>query len=514
MAPLEGPLTSNLTPDSFPTRVVELGTIVIAVFIFLLAAVICHEIYASCRKPLLANHEQANSNWVQVVFLMSQFQMFFQIAMEVPVSLDFCLQMGQSATMSGFMLSFPIIGSMVGIFIGPRLISEAAWNQRFARRLMIGCSLVASLCSFAIACTVNHAAHHSLAQRRTIFWIFLSLMQLSTVVSAIPTVPMQVMQNKLTPTSEKTFWMLMVQCARNGGMLIGPGFFALVAYAVKRGVPVSPGSLLAWVSMGNLILGLIFTNYFSWTLPTELVPLEDEPSMPEKEACVTMLPAPQRERVVKNMVWYSFERPFSISAIEVGTIMLLEVSYGWSTELCGTIFTVVSGASLLLSAIASMLLHRKYLAESSVFFGANLLGLIGVLFLFDFGTGAAGLLIADGMVYGMANVSNGIAQGWASKAAMPNTGFSIEIYRLRNNIAVCLARFTSPIVARTLLDFGGRNVYAGLQLLVVFLGTGTVYITCKLVWDYCEDEKLSHTSSSTTTTPSAKSGPQMTTSDV
>lgn len=201
MAPLEAPLTSNLTPDSFPTRVVELDTIVIAVFILLLAAVICHEIYASRRKPLLANHEQAKSNWVQVAFLMSQFQMFFQIAMEVPVSLDFCLQMGKSATMSGFMLSCPIIGSMAGIFIGSRLTSEAAWNQRFTRRLMIGRSLVSSLCSFAIACTVNHAAHHSLAQRRNIFWIFVLLMQLSTVVFAIPTVPMQVMQSKLTPTS-------------------------------------------------------------------------------------------------------------------------------------------------------------------------------------------------------------------------------------------------------------------------------------------------------------------------
>eukprot|EP00438_Fugacium_kawagutii_P030866 Skav215440 [mRNA] locus=scaffold745:404855:405442:- [translate_table: standard] len=171
--------------------------------------------------------------------------------------------------------------------------------------------------------------------------------------------------------------------------------------------------------------------------------------------------------------------------------MLLEVSYGWSTELCGTAFSVVAGTSLLFSAVASVLLHRKYLVESSVFFGANLLGLVGVLFLFDFGTGAAGLLVADGMVCGMANVANGIAEGWASKAAMPNTGFSIEIYRLQNVNAVNIARFTSPIVARTLLDFGGRNVYASLQLLIVFLGTMTVYNTVKLVWDNTgEDEKL------------------------
>lgn len=28
----------------------------------------------------------------------------------------------------------------------------------------------------------------------------------------MPTVPMLVMQNKVTPTSEKTFWMIMAQC--------------------------------------------------------------------------------------------------------------------------------------------------------------------------------------------------------------------------------------------------------------------------------------------------------------
>lgn len=156
-------------------------------------------------------------------------------------------------------------------------------------------------------------------------------------VSAMPTVPMLVMQNKVTPNSEKTFWMIMAQCRelrpeesrynrrqhliltylqqlsngclptrqgytdegnwlalslnttgcyeeehafitallnyliqldgsfqrrpeshthttcdgsehlcpvlsgfRNGGMLIGPGFFALTAWAVKSGQPVAP----------------------------------------------------------------------------------------------------------------------------------------------------------------------------------------------------------------------------------------------------------------------------------
>ena len=49
-----------------------------------------------------------------------------------------------------------------------------------------------------------------------------------------------------------------------------------------------------------------------------------------------------------------------------------------------------------------------------------------VIFLFDFGTGAFGLLLADGLVYGCASVSNGIAEGWASRAAKEGSDFSIE----------------------------------------------------------------------------------------
>ena len=37
----------------------------------------------------------------------------------------------------------------------------------------------------------------------------------------------------------------------------------------------------------------------------------------------------------------------------------------------------------------------------------------------------------------------------------------------------CAARFLAPILARTILDFGGRNYYAALQLVMVALSTTT-----------------------------------------
>lgn len=66
------------------------------------------------------------------------------------------------------------------------------------------------------------------------------------------------------------------------------------------------------------------------------------------------------------MIWYSFERSFVTAAIEVSTIMLLEVSYGWPSERCGLVFTVVSSTSLLLTWLSSMVMSRNSVPESTV----------------------------------------------------------------------------------------------------------------------------------------------------
>ena len=45
--------------------------------------------------------------------------------------------------------------------------------------------------------------------------------------------------------------------------------------------------------------------------------------------------------------------------------------------------------------------------------------------------------MADGLVYGMASVSNGIAEGWGSKAAMPGTSFAL-VSRLSHRLKLRL----------------------------------------------------------------------------
>eukprot|EP00437_Effrenium_voratum_P022012 CAMPEP_0181401130 /NCGR_PEP_ID=MMETSP1110-20121109/2488_1 /TAXON_ID=174948 /ORGANISM="Symbiodinium sp., Strain CCMP421" /LENGTH=235 /DNA_ID=CAMNT_0023523283 /DNA_START=680 /DNA_END=1387 /DNA_ORIENTATION=- len=222
-------------------------------------------------------------------------------------------------------------------------------------------------------------------------------------------------------------------------------------------------------------------------LPVAVPPTEEaqEEELDSDEASpgVDQLHTKQREQVVKGMVRYAFERQYQAASIEVSTVMLLEASYAWSIETSGAAITVVSLTSLLLAAFSAMLMSRRLVSESVLFFAANLIALLGVVFLFDFGTGAAGLLLADGLVYGCGSVSNGIAEGWGSKAAVPGTDFSQEEYRAAISSAATVARFLAPMIARTMLDFGGRNVYACMLLAMVALACATVHSATTMVWN-------------------------------
>ncbi|CAK9053240.1 unnamed protein product [Durusdinium trenchii] len=417
------------------------------------------------------------------------FYWYVNQSLVLPVTLDFAASMGQSATMSGFFVSSPLATSIAGLQVGKMIIGENAWDQASARRLIIWAPLVSVMLTAIEAAVSNSVVHFDLPAKRASFWVILALSNLAAFIVALPYVPLMVMWAKFTPKREMTFWMIMAQCSRQSGFLVGPAVFALLSQLVGRGKPIAPASALAWVLVAQVIIGYCSVMLHSMALPAQLpddVERMEEDSSPGSldgvEDSVDSLDILEREQVVASMIWYSFERSFVTAAIEVSTIMLLEVSYGWPSERCGLVFTVVSSTSLLLTWLSSMVMSRNSVPESTVFMVCKLTSLVGVIFLFDFGIGPAGLLLADSLVYGCASVSNGIAQGWGSKAAVPNTTFSIEVYRTYVMSLECAAHFLAPVVARSILDFGGQNIYALVQLCMTALSTATVYKAVKMVW--------------------------------
>ncbi|CAE7201873.1 unnamed protein product [Symbiodinium natans] len=499
VASAAGPLTGHMHAEDFTDFQVPFGTSVFAFFGVLILLLAAHELYtAASKKPLLADHERSNNFRIQFMFLIIWFGFFVNSSLIVPLSLDYAIAMGQSATASGVFLGCGTTLSVVGLIVGKSLNSETNWNQAFARKTYICFNSLSIALNLSLAFLTQASVHWSLPARQQFFWWSQLLLGSVFGAAALPTISWNTLWNKITPPQEKTFWMIMAQCCRNGGFLLGPPLFAAISWAVRRGRDVSPISLMAWSFMALAGWSLLSLMYASLTFPLKINPLPETPAeVHEKKSAQALevspeqLPPADREKIVWLMIYYAFERPFSVASIEVATIMLLEVSYGWTAEFCGTAFMVIATSSLALTACSTFMLSSKLMTESMVFFAASLSGLFGVFLLFG-NSGPGSLLLADAIVYGGASVANGIGEGWACRAATPGTSYSIEAFRVRNIMGVNISRFLAPIAARFIVDFGGRNIYALLQLVLCTLGTLTVYKTVSLVWQgtCCAEEAL------------------------
>lgn len=496
-AALAGPLTEHITPDTFSTYSVPISSGVTFSLILVLLLVAVHEYrVAGGAKPLLADHQRGNSLLFQCANLYSWFIPFVVLSLLIPVSLDFAIDMGQSATASGLFLSVASVFAVLGVVVSKRIVPEDNWDQRWARKVFLACNAMATAVLVVNAYILLAAAQSSLNARAAVFWVSSFLFGTVNFMVGLCALSRSVMWNLITPQREKTFWMIMTQCSRNCGLLLGPVLFAIVSYLVKEGLEVSPVCMMGWSMIAAAIMilsGLVLASLaFPSQIPNRKAEEEPPEAMKKAEAEVSAeaqpeeLTAEAREAIVWHMIRYSFERPMCVAAIEFATIMILEVSYAWRPEECGAALMVVAAVSMVLTATSTILLSRQWITPSIMFFGAALFGWLGVFLIFDWGArgtfGAITLLVADGIVYGSASVANGIAEGWASRATAPGTGYSNEIYRSRMLVGIYTSRFMAPIFARFLVDFGGRNVYAGLQLFLCSLGTISVYRTVTLVW--------------------------------
>ncbi|CAJ1389476.1 unnamed protein product [Effrenium voratum] len=467
----------------FSDRVVPFTAVTWSCVIFPFLVLLAHE--AAKTKPLLTNPQDANTMSFQISIMFFFFHWYVMEALLMPISLDFAESMGQSATMSGFFLSSSMIPVFIAIVVSKRMVSESNWDQANARTLILGAQVIGSIVLLVKAVVASSTVDRSVGTKQAVFWLLICLGQICSFMQALPLVPLMVMWAKITPNRERSYWSVWTQCARNGGFLVGPAVFAIISLCVKQGQPVAPVSVMAWIFFAQCIIMQLATIYIAMALPKALLPNEDEEIESEQtEQGVEELDAKQRQEIVKQMIRYGFLRYFQTASIEVSAIMLLEVSYDWPTESCGAVLTAVSFTSLLFAAFSATLMSRKLVSESVIFAASNHIALLGAIFLFDFGTGAAGLMIADALVYGCSSVSNGIAEGWGSKAAIPDTDCSQEAYQAWSYGSISVARFIAPMIARAMIAYGGRNVNAAALLMMVAMACSIVHSATTMVWNH------------------------------
>eukprot|EP00930_Biecheleria_cincta_P039912 TRINITY_DN27388_c0_g1_i1.p1 TRINITY_DN27388_c0_g1~~TRINITY_DN27388_c0_g1_i1.p1 ORF type:complete len:659 (+),score=90.91 TRINITY_DN27388_c0_g1_i1:86-2062(+) len=501
------PSTASVNMEDFGTRVVPFGS---GVFVYIAAsmlAVLVHEALVSrgMRPPF----SPRNTSMREVLFchmyvILQSTLLFSQMAMLVPISLDVALSLKQSAAASGLFLSIGTVAIFIAIPIGKRLVIEDNWDQKAARRWLVKCAFFCVLVSSSQAWFMNVTAQSE--QAAFIWWVYLLTTLVVSFVGGLAVIPNMIFWNKVQRAEERTVWMIALQVSRNLGLVLGSFLFLLVkTFATAGGTRLHPRSLLAWIQMCSTFSSILILLLAALALPVALPDQEQvEPTMVNEsasfhfeesletdvvEAGPEELADDPRRRIVWQVIYYSFERTFTISAVEVASIMMLEVLYEWDAYTTGICFTISSTAGIVFALCGMWLMGKGYVRESTCFVVASTIGLVGALFLFDlhelFGVNRVWtLFIADAGIYGSATFASGIAEGWASRAAKDGTDFSIGEYRARNFLAVLAARFLGPIVARALIDVGGRNLYASLQVILCFLCARTVHKACKIVRDF------------------------------
>lgn len=332
--------------------------------------------------------------------------------------------------------------------------------------------------------------------KRLSFWGVLSLYFLIITIGSMMMVPWRTMWNLFTPQSDKTFWSMMTQCSKTFGFVGGPIFFAFVSFLVGgQASQVSPISMMSWALIGGFFIQAIELLLAAAVIPTVIQPADgDSGPLQAGSECeqdqVESLPPSTREKLVWNIVYYCYERGFTMSAIEVSTIMILQDTYGWTEAQSGMSYAIVGAGGVVMTGLSAFLASWKLVTESLIFLSIMCLGACSSLLLFRFQfLGPFSLLFAGVVLYGGASVANGIAEGWACRAATARTSYSIKAYLTQSMIGFSISRFAGPIVAGFLMEHGGQNVYAVVQSALCFLAAGMVYRTVSLVWHgrACED---------------------------
>eukprot|EP00930_Biecheleria_cincta_P005446 TRINITY_DN10637_c0_g1_i1.p1 TRINITY_DN10637_c0_g1~~TRINITY_DN10637_c0_g1_i1.p1 ORF type:complete len:677 (-),score=92.75 TRINITY_DN10637_c0_g1_i1:78-2108(-) len=518
-------LTDQLDRSTLGGRVVYFPIWVwIGIAIFY-AASLAHEVYVGCfgGRPLLQNPVPQKSIGLQVLSLWGWMSMLMSTAVNIPLSLDYTISMGMDPVLSGFFLSIGCVTGMVGMTAGRIIFDEKKWSQRALRRWMILLPDVAGLMGLVTFYFLQWVAGQPIAVRRTFWWTSLAVGQLQTLLGSSVNIPGAVIWNKCTPNRDKTFWTMLQQSTKMLGMALGPGVAALVIYGVQgNGERVCPVSMQAWMNLAmmsmNLISGLLNLMYLPVEIPPfdertmDVTPPSEPPRSPRQPRSprgappaepVKLEPAPEefedkdREKLVWHALQFAFERPLTVAAVEVATVMILEVEYGWPRENTGIVFFIIACLGTVFALVVAILVRRRSIRESYLVFTSGIISVVASLLLFDF-TGSAGmwsLLVADPMLFTLALTSWGICEGWAARAVQPGKWYSIETFRMFDGLLMNLGRTISPLIARLLIDMGGRNSYAALQVIVVGLGFHSLRSMCNLFWNLEQkqlDERLKH----------------------
>ena len=271
---MQGPLTHALRPETFSQVEVKIGThVLVGILLFFILALM-HELFVGAGgKPLLARRDGSNSTLLQLGFLIGWFVPFVTKSLSIPISLDYALAMGESATASGVMIGTMPVGALIGTLAGKRFTNEQDWDQRHARKVFVCCYGLNVCFMPAIALVIQACIGWNVEAKRMAFWLVVFLTFVANVLGGMIMIPWCTMWNLVTPHDDKTFWSMLAQCSKNCGFIAGPICFAMLSRLVRGSYAsdaVSPISMMSWVYIGMFFVQATELATVAAILPTQI----------------------------------------------------------------------------------------------------------------------------------------------------------------------------------------------------------------------------------------------------
>ena len=251
---------------------VTIGTGVMVGILVFFGLALMHELFVGAGgKPLLARRDGSNSTLLQLGFLIGWFVPFVTKSLSIPISLDYALAMGESATASGVMVGTMPVGAFIGTWAGKRLTDEQKWDQRHARKVYVCCYGLNCACLPAIALLIQACVGWNTEAKRMVFWLVVFLTFVANVLGGMIMIPWCTMWNLVTPHGDKTFWSMLAQSSKNFGLIAGPIYFAMLSRFVRGSASeVSPISMMSWVYIGMFFVQATELATIAAILPTQI----------------------------------------------------------------------------------------------------------------------------------------------------------------------------------------------------------------------------------------------------
>eukprot|EP00931_Biecheleriopsis_adriatica_P074228 TRINITY_DN4833_c0_g1_i1.p1 TRINITY_DN4833_c0_g1~~TRINITY_DN4833_c0_g1_i1.p1 ORF type:complete len:557 (-),score=100.47 TRINITY_DN4833_c0_g1_i1:50-1720(-) len=441
--------------------------------------------------PFQLGRRVAQANWV-----ISELMRGVGFLVLLPVSYPFALKLGKGAFLSGLLLSAWPLGGIFGQMIARRSLPEGSQqggNYKQLRVYIVWSQLLLGLSFYGYVAAVWSPLRQNY---NLLWWTLIVLRSMSGMANGFNCLASSFMALEVTPPQEVMNLQTTVTGAKNFGLTVAVviSSIAMLIFGdddiwLQGTVPLMPPFYA--------VMGMVLTFVLCMPLtepPKDDFEEKDVNSGPEPAtSLLDSLEVEARQKLVDQALVFNYERAWSVAAIEVCSSLISEAEYGFSAMTVGWIFGGITvGAGVLNMAIARFMPADMQTRASAMFWQA-FIGVCATLFIFNFCPWWT-LYIADTCIFAFANAANGIANGFAILAAVPDSPYSKEAFMNKQMFAVSISRLLSAPLARGWYALCGRNGYALAQLLVTCVGLNGIRKMCVILKEVSPPKDVQPTS--------------------